>query len=80
MTPLVLLVIAVFAPFFSAAAPAMPRHSRAAPPVAELAQVWGGYCQTQFGICPLVDPQGNPIQAPVGSICFCGQDPGQVRQ
>jgi hypothetical protein len=43
-------------------------------------QVYGGYCQTQFGICPLRDPQGNPITLPVGTPCFCGSDPGWVRQ
>jgi hypothetical protein len=40
----------------------------------------GSLCQTQFGVCPLLDPNGQPIWLPVGSACFCGQDPGQVRQ
>ena len=43
-----------------------------------LVQVWGGNCQTQYGVCPLLDPDGNRTQAPVGAPCFCGQDPGQV--
>lgn len=51
-------------------------------PKIELAQtvVVGNLCQTQFGVCPLLDPNLVAIWLPVGSVCFCGVDPGQVRQ
>jgi hypothetical protein len=59
--------------------PKTDRFSNA--PTFMLAQTaMGNLCQTQFGVCPLLDPNAQPIWLPVGSACFCGQDPGQVRQ
>lgn len=57
--------------------PVLP-HSEAPKPPAQYAQVWGAQCQTPFGICLMVDQFGNPVQAPVGSPCFCGPDAGTV--
>lgn len=59
--------------------PSTEQYSHAS--MLKLAQTpMGSLCQTQFGVCPLLDPNGQPIYLPVGSACFCGQDPGQVRQ
>ena len=55
-------------------------HHPQALPHSELVQAFGAYCQTPFGVCPLVQPNGVPYSAPVGSLCFCGKDAGQVRQ
>ena len=49
-------------------------------PHSEMAQVYGSFCQTPFGVCPLVQSDGSPYTAPVRTLCFCGKDPGQVRQ
>ena len=43
-------------------------------------QVWGNLCQTPFGVCTLVNPNGEPYIAPVGTSCFCGSDAGTVIQ
>jgi hypothetical protein len=43
-------------------------------------QVYGGLCQTQYGVCPLIDANGASYSAPVGSPCYCGPDPGFVIQ
>jgi hypothetical protein len=43
-------------------------------------QVMGSNCQTQYGICPLVNPDGTPYQAPIGQPCTCGPDAGTVVQ
>lgn len=41
-------------------------------------QEMGGWCQTPFGGCPLLDSNGQPTKLPVGTLCFCGRDSGQV--
>ena len=43
-------------------------------------QVWGKLCQTPFGVCTLVNPNGEQYSAPVGTPCFCGSDAGTVMQ
>jgi hypothetical protein len=57
-----------------------PKALNYSPAPAQLAQVMGGSCQTPFGICPLLDPNGVAIQAPLGSPCFCGPDSGTAIQ
>jgi hypothetical protein len=75
-------VIAVLIPM--SFMPQIPRgdlpHSERPLTEDQLAQVWGGFCQTPFGICPLIDPNGQAYTAPVGSPCFCGPDAGSVVQ
>lgn len=58
-------------------APELPQ-SRPPDATQRQAQVMGSLCQTPFGVCLLVDPNGTPYQAPVGSPCFCGPDAGTV--
>lgn len=45
-----------------------------------LAEAMGSFCQTQFGVCPILDANGDPIYLPLGAKCSCEQDPGVVRQ
>lgn len=71
------LVIAALVPFL---APEKLPHSELGQTGQTEAQVWGGMCQTPFGVCPLIDQNGQPYQAPVGSTCFCGSDAGTVVQ
>lgn len=55
-------------------------HSATPDPSQQWTQVMGSRCQTPFGICPLVDPNGQAYAAPVGSPCACGTDAGSVIQ
>jgi len=80
MTVLTLLQSLVIAALVPLATPHDLPHSTAGNTGRRDAQVWGGLCQTPFGVCPLIDQNGQAYQAPVGSTCFCGSDAGTVVQ